>query len=147
MLYDLYTGTGSIALYLADQCREVIGIEEVPDAIADAKENAQLNRIQNTHFYVGDVKKILQDDLLQNHPRPDIVVTDPPRMGMHEQVIRQIIELSPSKVIYISCNPATQARDLLLLNESYRVVRMQPVDMFPHTNHIENVALLQKINL
>lgn len=147
VVYDLYTGTGSIALYLAQQCRKVVGIEEVPDAIADAKENAILNGIQNTHFYVGDVKNILKEDLLQNHPRPDIVVTDPPRMGMHEQVVRQIIQLSPDKVVYISCNPATQARDLMLLNENYRVLKMQPVDMFPHTNHIENVALLQKRSL
>ncbi len=146
VLYDLYTGTGSIALYLADKAREIVGIEEVPDAIRDARENAVHNNINNAHFYVGDVKHQLNSELLSRHPSPDVVVTDPPRMGMHEQVIHHILGLTPNRIVYISCNPATQARDLTLLNGQYEVIKMQPVDMFPHTNHIENVALLRRRN-
>ena len=143
-LYDLYTGTGTIALFLAGGCKEVVGIEEMPDAIADANENALANGITQAHFYVGDVRKILEGPILNHHSKPDVVVTDPPRMGMHEQVLKQIIELDPKRIVYISCNPATQARDLSLLKQNYQVEKMQPVDMFPHTNHIENVALLIK---
>ena len=147
VLYDLYTGTGSIALYLADRCKEVIGIEEVPDAIRDAQENATLNDIRNANFYVGDVKNILKEEVLHRHRVPDVIVTDPPRIGMHEQVIDQIIKMLPNRLVYVSCNPATQARDLALLAAKYELIRMQPVDMFPHTNHIENIALLSKRNI
>ncbi len=141
---DLYTGTGTIALFLAAQCREVIGIEEVEDAIKDAVENAECNGIKNATFYTDDVKHLLNSPVLDQHRRPDIVITDPPRVGMHEQVLSKLLQLRPAKIIYISCNPATQARDLSFLKQEYLVERMQPVDMFPHTNHIENVALLIK---
>ncbi|MCB0686075.1 MAG: 23S rRNA (uracil(1939)-C(5))-methyltransferase RlmD [Saprospiraceae bacterium] len=143
-VYDLYTGTGSIALYLADECQSVIGVEEVEDAITDAKENARNNQIDNAHFYVGDVKNVFQDNLLLSHGQPDVVITDPPRAGMHEKVVSSILKAQPGKIVYISCNPATQARDINLLSEEYKVEKIQPVDMFPHTHHIENVALLTK---
>ncbi len=143
-VYDLYTGTGSIALFVASQCREVIGVEEVADAIKDAKENAIANQIDNATFYVGDVKKIFSSQLLGKHGHADILITDPPRGGMHENVIRTILDGSPERIVYISCNPATQARDIGMLADQYRVEKMQPVDMFPHTSHIENVAQLAK---
>lgn len=147
VIYDLYTGTGSIALYLARDCKTVIGVEEIPDAIADAKENAMINGISNAHFYTGDVKNIFSDVLLNKHGQPDVLITDPPRGGMHEMVIESILNTSPSTVVYISCNPATQARDIQLLGDVYKVEKIQPVDMFPHTGHIENVALLKRKKL
>ena len=141
-LYDLYTGTGSIALYLARQCRQVVGIEEIPEAIADAEENMRLNGISNATFYAGDVKKVLDPAFTERHGKPDVVVTDPPRAGMHEKAVRFLLDLEAPRIVYVSCNPATQARDLQLLAEKYSVPKAQPVDMFPHTHHIENVALL-----
>ena len=142
-VYDLYTGTGSIALYLARQCRQVIGIEEIPEAIADAEENMRLNRITNAIFYAGDVKNVLSPAFTERHGQPDVVITDPPRAGMHETAIRFLLDLAAPRIVYVSCNPATQARDLHLLAEKYAVLKVQPVDMFPHTHHIESVALLE----
>lgn len=139
-VYDLYTGTGSIALYLARHCRQVVGIEEIPEAIADAEENMRLNGIENATFYAGDVKAVLSPDFARRHGRPDVVITDPPRAGMHEKALRFLLELEAPRMVYVSCNPATQARDLQLLSEKYRVLKSQAVDMFPHTHHIENVV-------
>ena len=141
-VYDLYTGTGSIALYLADECREVVGVEEVADAIEDAKENAISNQIENASFYVGDVKDVFSRELMEKHGAADVLITDPPRGGMHEKVINSILEGEPKRIVYISCNPSTQARDLHMLSKKYAVTRMRPVDMFPHTSHIENIAQL-----
>ncbi|NND07598.1 MAG: 23S rRNA (uracil(1939)-C(5))-methyltransferase RlmD [Saprospiraceae bacterium] len=141
-VYDLYTGTGSIALYVAKTCREVVGVEEVGDAIKDAQENAERNQISNAHFYVGDVKSVFSPALLQKHGSPDVLIADPPRGGMHGKVIENILEGEPHRIVYISCNPSTQARDIQLLSEKYQVAKMRPVDMFPHTSHIENVAQL-----
>ena len=141
-LYDLYTGTGTIALFLADKCRQVVGIEYVEEAIADAKANARLNGFDNTRFYAGDMAQVLTPDFIAANGRPDVVVTDPPRAGMHEKVIAQLLATAPRKIVYVSCNPATQARDLQLLAERYEVRRIQPVDMFPHTQHVENIAEL-----
>lgn len=143
IVYDLYTGIGSIALYIAKDCKQVVGIEEVPDAITDAKDNAELNGIANCRFYTGDVKEILSDEFSRKHGKPDLVITDPPRAGMHPKVVKLFLELEAPKIVYVSCNPATQARDLNLLNEKYEVLKVRPVDMFPHTHHIETVALLQ----
>ncbi len=142
-VYDLYTGAGSIALYLARQCRQVVGIEEIPEAIADAGENMRLNGIDNAIFYAGDVKEVLTPEFAARHGRPDVLITDPPRAGMHEKAVRFLLELAAPRIVYVSCNPATQARDLQLLAEKYAVLKVQPVDMFPHTHHIENVALLE----
>jgi 23S rRNA (uracil1939-C5)-methyltransferase len=142
-VYDLYTGTGSIALYLARQCRQVVGIEEVPEAIADAEENMRINNIQNAVFYAGDVKNVLSPEFAERHGRPDVVITDPPRAGMHEKAVRFLLDLAAPRIVYVSCNPSTQARDLLLLSEKYAVLKSQAVDMFPHTHHIENVVLLE----
>lgn len=141
-VYDLYTGLGSIALYIADKVDRVTGIEEIPEAIEDAKENMALNGIKNAAFYAGDVKDILNDSFITKHGKADIVITDPPRAGMHENVVNTLLELAAPRIVYISCNPATQARDLALLSVKYDVVKVQPVDMFPHTHHIESVALL-----
>ena len=141
-LYDLYTGTGTIAIFLADKCRKVVGIEYVEEAIADARVNARLNGFDNTVFYAGDMAKVLTADFVAANGRPDVVVTDPPRAGMHEKVVAQLLEAAPRKIVYVSCNPATQARDLQLLAARYDVRRIQPVDMFPHTQHVENVAEL-----
>lgn len=141
-VYDLYTGTGSIALYVARYCRHVVGIEEIPEAIADAEENRALNGIENAVFYAGDVKTVLSPEFIERHGKPDLVITDPPRAGMHEKAVRFLLDLAAPRIVYVSCNPATQARDLQLLDEKYEVVKVQPVDMFPHTHHIENVALL-----
>lgn len=145
-LYDLYTGTGTIALFLADKCRQVVGIEYVEEAIADAKANARLNGFDNTRFYAGDMAQVLTPDFIAANGRPDVVVTDPPRAGMHEKVIEQLIATAPRKIVYVSCNPATQARDLQLLAARYTVRRIQPVDMFPHTQHVENIAELMLKN-
>lgn len=141
IVYDLYTGTGSIALYIAQQCQQVIGIEEVQASIEDAKVNAKLNNILNAHFYTGDVKKVFTHQLVAQHGLPNVIITDPPRAGMATEVIEQILHLQPEKIVYVSCNPATQARDVQLLADKYEVISMQPVDMFPHTFHIENIAL------
>lgn len=141
-VYDLYTGTGSIALYLARYCRQVVGIEEIPEAIADAEENMRLNDINNAIFYAGDVKNVLTPEFAERHGKPDVVITDPPRAGMHEKAVRFLLDLAAPRIVYVSCNPATQARDLNWLSEKYEVLKAQPVDMFPHTHHIENVALL-----
>jgi 23S rRNA (uracil1939-C5)-methyltransferase len=141
-VYDLYTGLGSIALYIASKAGHVTGIEEVPEAIDDALINMTFNDIRNTTFYAGDVKDILNEDFIRKHGRPDVVITDPPRAGMHEDVINTLLELEAPVIVYISCNPATHGRDLLLLSEKYDVTTVQPVDMFPHTQHIESVAKL-----
>ncbi len=141
-VYDLYTGIGSIALYIASECRQVVGIEEVEDAIKDAHINRERNGIDNAIFYVGNVKDILSDDFANQHGRPDVVITDPPRAGMHLRVVKTLLQLEAPKIVYVSCNPATQARDLSWLKQKYAVAKVQPVDMFPHTHHIENVVLL-----
>ena len=144
LIYDLYTGTGTIANFVARQARQVIGIEYVPEAIEDAKVNSEINGIGNTQFYAGDMKDILTDDFIAEHGRPDIIITDPPRAGMHPDVVKTILRASPKRIVYVSCNPATQARDLQELDVQYRVAEVQPVDMFPHTPHVENVVLLTK---
>ena len=144
LVYDLYTGTGTIANFVARGARRVIGIEYVPEAIEDAKANSELNGIGNTEFFAGDMKDILTDDFITRHGRPDIIITDPPRAGMHGDVVQTILRAAPRRIVYVSCNPATQARDLQLLDAQYRVVRIQPVDMFPHTQHVENVVLLER---
>ena len=141
-LYDLYTGIGTIALFLADKCHKVVGIEYVEEAIADARVNSRLNGFDNTTFYAGDMAKVLTAEFIAQNGRPDVVATDPPRAGMHEKVVAQLLEAAPRKIVYVSCNPATQARDLQLLAARYDVRRIQPVDMFPHTQHVENVAEL-----
>nr|WP_250430124.1 23S rRNA (uracil(1939)-C(5))-methyltransferase RlmD [Pontibacter ruber] len=142
LVYDLYTGAGTIANFVAKQCREVIGIEYVPSAIEDAKINSQINNITNTTFYAGDMKDILSDELIARHGRPDVVITDPPRAGMHEDVVKKLLQVHPERIVYVSCNPATQARDVEWLSEKYEVTRVQPVDMFPQTHHVENIVLL-----
>lgn len=144
LVYDLYTGTGTIANFVARQARQVIGIEYVPEAIEDAKVNSAINNIDNTLFYAGDMKDILNDDFIARHGRPDVLITDPPRAGMHPDVVKTIMKAAPQRIVYVSCNPATQARDLQDLDAEYRVVEVQPVDMFPHTPHVENVVLLEK---
>lgn len=144
LVYDLYTGTGTIANFVARQARQVIGIEYVPEAIEDARVNSEINGIQNTLFYAGDMKDILDDDFIAKHGRPDIIITDPPRAGMHPDVVKTILRAAPERIVYVSCNPATQARDLQVLDEQYKVMVVQPVDMFPHTPHVENVVLLTK---
>lgn len=141
-VYDLYTGTGSIALYLAKHCRQVVGIEEVAEAIADANMNKDLNKMENAVFYSGDVKDVLTGEFAARHGRPDVVVTDPPRAGMHPKAIAILLELEAPKIVYVSCKPSTQARDIQLLGEKYELAKIRPVDMFPHSPHIENVALL-----
>ncbi len=144
LVYDLYTGTGTIANFVARQAKQVIGIEYVPEAIEDAKVNSKINGIENTLFFAGDMKDILNDDFVSTYGKPDVIITDPPRAGMHEDVINVILNAAPKRVVYVSCNPATQARDLQLLDEKYKVTKVQPVDMFPHTQHVENVVLLEK---
>ena len=144
MVYDLYTGTGTIANFVAKQACKVVGIEYVPEAIEDAKINSQENHIENTLFYAGDMKDILTDDFIAEHGRPDVIITDPPRAGMHPDVVKTILRAAPKRIVYVSCNPATQARDLQDLDADYRVDAVQPVDMFPHTPHVENVVLLNK---
>ncbi|MGN0091725.1 MAG: 23S rRNA (uracil(1939)-C(5))-methyltransferase RlmD [Alistipes sp.] len=143
-LYDLYTGTGTIANFCARQCRKVVGIEYVPEAIADAKINSAINGIENTSFYAGDMKRVLDGAFIARNGRPDVIILDPPRAGVDEPVIDVILAAAPERIVYVSCNPATQARDLALLNGQYRVVAVQPVDMFPHTHHVENVVKLVK---
>ena len=143
LVYDLYTGTGTIANFVSRQARQVIGIEYVPEAIEDAKVNAEINDIKNALFYAGDMKDILTQDFINQHGRPDVIITDPPRAGMHQDVVDVILFAEPKRIVYVSCNPATQARDLQLLDEKYKVKAIQPVDMFPHTHHVENVVLLE----
>lgn len=143
LVYDLYTGTGTIANFVSRQARQVIGIEYVPEAIEDAKVNAEINGIENALFYAGDMKDILTQDFINEHGRPDVIITDPPRAGMHQDVVDVILFAEPKRIVYVSCNPATQARDLQLLDGKYKVTAVQPVDMFPHTHHVENVVLLE----
>ncbi|KXN98111.1 RNA methyltransferase [Aequorivita aquimaris] len=144
LVYDLYTGTGTIAQFVAKKAQKVIGVEAVPDAIEAAKANALLNKIENVEFYVGDMKKVFNEEFIAAHGRPDVVITDPPRDGMHADVVAQLINLEAQKIVYVSCNSATQARDLALLDAKYKVTKVQPVDMFPQTHHVENVVLLEK---
>ena len=144
LVYDLYTGTGTIANFVAKKAGKVIGIEYVPEAIEDAKVNSEVNGITNTLFYAGDMKDVLSDDFIREHGRPDVIITDPPRAGMHPDVVKTILRAAPERIVYVSCNPATQARDLQVLDTDYRVVQVQPVDMFPHTPHVENVVLLER---
>lgn len=143
-VYDLYTGTGTIANFVARQARKVVGIEYVPEAIADAKLNSQVNGIENTTFFAGDMKDVLTTEFIAEHGRPDVMIVDPPRAGMHGDVVNVILEAEPQRIVYVSCNPATQARDLADLDALYKVIAVQPVDMFPHTPHVENVVLLEK---
>lgn len=143
LVYDLYTGTGTIANFVSRKARQVIGIEYVPEAIEDAKVNSSLNGIDNTLFFAGDMKDILNQEFINQYGRPDVIITDPPRAGMHNDVIDTILFAEPKRIVYVSCNPATQARDLSLLDVKYKVLRVQPVDMFPHTHHVENVVLLE----
>ena len=144
LVYDLYTGTGTIANFVARDARHVIGIEYVADAIEDAKLNAEVNGLKNTEFYAGDMKNVLTDQFIAEHGRPDVMIVDPPRAGMHEDVVKVILNAAPQRIVYVSCNPATQARDLALLDTLYKVMEVQPVDMFPHTHHIENVVKLER---
>ena len=143
-VYDLYTGTGTIANFVARFAKKVVGVEYVPEAIEDAKENSKINKIENTLFFAGDMKKVLSDEFIDQHGKPDVIITDPPRAGMDTKVVETIINASPKRIVYVSCNPATQARDLELLDAQYKVEKVQPVDMFPHTHHVENVVLLGK---
>ena len=143
-LYDLYTGTGTIANFCASRCKRVVGIEYVPEAIEDARVNSSINGIENTLFYAGDMKAVLNDDFVARNGRPDVIILDPPRAGVDEPVVEVILRAAPERIVYVSCNPATQARDLALLDRLYRVVAVQPVDMFPHTHHVENVVKLVK---
>ncbi len=144
LVYDLYTGTGTIAQFVAKNAKKVIGVESVPDAITAAKENAERNNITNTEFYVGDMKNVFNEDFINTHGKADVVITDPPRDGMHADVVQQLINLNAPKIVYVSCNSATQARDLALLDENYKVIKTQSVDMFPQTYHVENVVLLER---
>ena len=144
LVYDLYTGTGTIAQFIAKQAKKVVGVEAVPDAITAAKENAQLNNIQNVEFFVGDMKHVFNAGFIIKHGKPDVIITDPPRDGMHKDVVQQILNIAPEKVVYVSCNSATQARDLALMDKHYKVTKVQAIDMFPQTFHVENVVLLEK---
>ena len=144
IVYDLYTGTGTIAQFVSKKAKKVIGVESVPEAIEDAKANAKRNEITNCEFFVGDMKVVFNEAFIANHGKPDVIITDPPRDGMHKDVIEQILKIEPQKVVYVSCNSATQARDLALMDEKYKVTRVRPVDMFPQTHHVENVVLLEK---
>jgi 23S rRNA (uracil1939-C5)-methyltransferase len=143
LVYDLYTGTGTIANFVAKKAKKVVGVEYVPDAIEDAKINSQINNINNTVFYAGDMKDVLNNDFINKNGKPDVIITDPPRAGMHPDVVERLMEMEAEKIVYVSCNAATQARDLIRLKEKYDLVRIKPVDMFPHTQHVENVVLLK----
>ncbi|HPD95580.1 MAG TPA: 23S rRNA (uracil(1939)-C(5))-methyltransferase RlmD [Tenuifilaceae bacterium] len=145
LVYDLYTGTGTIANFIAAQAKHVVGVEYVPEAIDDAWENSRINNIKNTSFYAGDIKDLLTDDFIGQNGRPDVVILDPPRAGVHPDVVKMLMQVAPRRIVYVSCNPATQARDIALMGEGYRVARIQPVDMFPQTHHVENVVLLERI--
>jgi len=144
LVYDLYTGIGTIAQFIASEAKNVVGIEAIPEAILAAKANAQENNINNVTFFSGDIKNIFNDEFVANNGRPDLIITDPPRDGMHKDVVKQILEIAPDKIVYVSCNSATQARDLELIKEAYEIKKIQPVDMFPQTHHVENVVLLEK---
>jgi len=144
VVYDLYTGTGTIANFVAAKVKKVVGIESVPSAIFDARENSWLNEINNTVFYDGDIAQVMDENFVALNGKPDVIITDPPRAGMHEKVVKQILNIQPQKIVYISCNSATQARDVALMSENYKVEKVQPVDMFPQTQHVENVMLLVK---
>ncbi|TDN81269.1 23S rRNA m(5)U-1939 methyltransferase [Salegentibacter sp. 24] len=144
IVYDLYTGTGTIAQFVAQKAKKIIGVEVVPEAISDAKENAERNKIENAEFFVGDMKKVFSEEFINNHGQPDVIITDPPRDGMHKDVIAQIIGILPKRIVYVSCNSATQARDLSMLDQYYKVTKVQPVDMFPQTHHVENVVCLER---
>ncbi len=144
IVYDLYTGTGTIAQFVSKNAKKVIGVESVPEAIVDAKANAVRNEITNCEFYVGDMKVVFNESFIAQHGKPDVIITDPPRDGMHKDVIEQIMKIEPEKIVYVSCNSATQARDLALMDEKYKVSRVRPVDMFPQTHHVENVVLLER---
>ena len=148
IVYDLYSGTGSIGLYLSNKCKKIIGIESVPEAVKSAIENSKINKIKNSEFILGEIKNVLQNNFIKEKVEPDIVITDPPRNGMHPKVINQLLKISPEKIVYVSCNSATQARDLSLLKSDYKFINSRAIDMFPHTNHVENVVLLmrKKIN-
>lgn len=145
LVYDLYTGTGTIANFIAAKAKHVVGVEYVPEAIDDAWENSRINNIKNTSFYAGDIKDLLTDDFIGQNGRPDVVILDPPRAGVHPDVVKMLMQVAPRRIVYVSCNPATQARDIALMGEGYRVARIQPVDMFPQTHHVENVVLLERI--
>jgi 23S rRNA (uracil1939-C5)-methyltransferase len=142
LVYDLYTGAGTIANFIAGSVKSVVGIEYVPTAIEDAKINSEINAIENTSFFAGDMKDILNAEFIQTHGKPDVVITDPPRAGMHADVVKRLLEMEAEKIVYVSCNAATQARDIALMKDKYEVSRIRPVDMFPHTQHVENVVLL-----
>lgn len=144
LVYDLYTGTGTIAQFVAKKAKKVVGVEAVPEAILDAKANAERNKITNCEFFVGDMKNVFNDEFIAQHGHPDVIITDPPRDGMHKDVVAQLLKIAPKKIVYVSCNSATQARDLALMDEQYKVTRVRPVDMFPQTHHVENVVLLEK---
>jgi len=144
VVYDLYTGTGTIANFIAREANKVIGIEYVAEAIEDAKYNSEINKIYNTDFFAGDMKDVLNDEFIKIHGKPNVIITDPPRAGMHEDVTKKILEINPERIVYVSCNPATQARDLQILDANYKATKVQPVDMFPQTHHVENVVLLEK---
>lgn len=145
LVYDLYTGTGTIAQFVAKKAKKVIGVESVADAISAAKENAQLNQIENVEFFVGDMKTVFDDEFVATHGQPDVIITDPPRDGMHKDVVAQLLKIAANRIVYVSCNSATQARDLALMKDMYRIAKVQAVDMFPQTHHVENVVLLEKI--
>ncbi len=144
LVYDLYTGTGTIAQFIAKEAKKVVGIESVPEAISDAKENAKRNKIENVDFFAGDMKTVFNESFIAENGLPDVIITDPPRDGMHKDVVQQILSILPNKIVYVSCNSATQARDLELMKEYYKATKVQPVDMFPQTHHVENVVLLEK---
>ena len=146
LVYDLYTGTGTIAQFVAKKAKKVVGVEAVPDAIKAAKENAEHNKIDNVDFFVGDMKTVFNTEFIETHGHPDVIITDPPRDGMHKDVVDQILKITPEKIVYVSCNSATQARDLALLDSEYKISKTQAVDMFPQTHHVENVVLLEKRN-
>ena len=143
-VYDLYTGTGTIACFVSSQAQKVIGMEYIDEAVRDAELNARINNISNASFYSGDIRKILTEKFTEAQGRPDVIITDPPRAGMHEDVLQSILTAAPEKIVYISCNPSTQARDIRMISEKYYVSQVQPVDMFPHTHHVENAVLLRK---
>jgi 23S rRNA (uracil1939-C5)-methyltransferase len=145
VVYDLYTGIGAIANFISEHCQKVIGIECIPEAVENARENSQINNIKNTEFITGDIKNIITRQFVMAKGNPDVIIVDPPRSGMHEKVINNLISLQPGKIVYISCNTSTQARDINLLSKKYRIKKIQPVDMFPHTHHIENIVLLENV--
>jgi len=144
-VYDLYTGTGTIANFVAPEAGKVVGIESIPEAIEDAKVNSEINKINSTSFFAGDMKDIFTESFIQKNGKPDVIITDPPRAGMHAKVVEQILKIAPERIVYVSCNPATQARDVEMLSSAYQLTRIQPVDMFPHTHHVENIALLERL--